>query len=617
LRESRKYKNKQASLPKKSFGEILRCTKGLTQMKKLYDKSSHDLTRWGFWLCVTVLCMARLVLAAQGRLYLEPENSPIDDQMMYNAAVSITKGNWLGAYAYNTIAKMMFFSVWLAFVHWTGVPYLVANALLGIAAALFVAFALAPILKKKTWMIGAFFMLSCCPVFFDAYNYRVYRDSITIQLMLFAFGGVIGFVLRWMNTDKASRRSSYFYAIVGGLGFGTSWLNREDGIWLLPFCVCFAAAGVVVVAKGAEKKDIGKKICHALSCCVVYTAVTGLCLVSYAGMNLKTYGRFILSDLTSRDFTTAYGLLTGIEDEGTGAYRPITRATRQKLYDNSTFFAQLEPYWESPLVLNGYGNIETGEYNGSFYYALRLANQLYGQYEDAVQTKAFYEQIVQELLRLDQKGIISISHKRASTLAIWKNEYLLPTLQEVGNGIKMAVWLNNLCVEPTFSTYSKQDIVDEMQGYMHSQIVQKGIFAEGTDKPYYNLLQRMAFTVENNIVWIWRVGIVPALIFTVGGVVCSGKKKLGWLFLKDDISDCKMQAVKRERFLVWLLICGMLLSALLRCGIMAYMEVTTFGIGTHLMYLSTATPLLGLAGLSGVKWFCDGLYSKKKSEDQS
>ena len=39
----------------------------------------------------------------------------------------------------------------------------------------------------------------------------------------------------------------------------------------------------------------------------------------------------------------------------------------------------------------------------------------------------------------------------------------------------------------------------------------------------------------------------------------------------------------------------------MRCALMSYMEVTVFHIGTYLMYLSTASPLFGLAGLLGLQ----------------
>lgn len=593
-------------------------------MSKLWNRQQKDLTRFALILAVAVLCAIRLVLATQGQLYLEPENSPIDDQLMYNAAVSISNGQWLGAYAYNTIAKYMFFSVWLAFVHWTGLPYLVANAALGLAGAWVLASALRPVLKKRSWVLGAFFLLAYCPVGFDRYNYRIYRDSITVALLMLAFGGLIGAVLRALplKTGSSSLRgpaqspvpdptktasapksesgptgkqtlSGWLYAAVGGLGLGASWLNREDGIWLLPFCLCFLVLGAVALLKTVGFK---KSFTSLLSFCLPFVLLAG-CLAAYAGMNLHYYGRFILSDFTSRDFTQAYGLLTGIEDENTGRRRPITKATRQLLYDNSDFFAELEPYWESGMVLGGYGSRDEGEYGGSFYYGLRLANQLAGHYTDAVETQHFYEQMTQELRRLEKEGILSIPHASASTIPYWRNDYLAPTLKEFGSSINMTLFCTNFDPNPSFSVFSKTELVADMQNYLNGEIVPPKVFAAGTDEPYHTLLQRAAFTFETVLCWAWRILVVPACLagLWMAGAGC----KKGFAFLFSRRALCQGQPVPCS-YPVWVLLWGLGLSVLLRCAIMAYMEVTVFGIGTYLMYLSTAVPLAGLFGLLGV-----------------
>ncbi len=556
-------------------------------MSKLYDRRSRDLTAVGLVLAVVLLCAVRLVLASFGRLYLEPENSPIDDQLMYNAAVSITNGEWLGPYAYNTIAKQMFFSVWLAFIHWLGAPYLIANAALTLAGAWVMAAALRPVLQKRLWVLGAFFLLAYCPVGFDQYNYRVYRDSITIPLMLLAIGGIAGAVLRLVLPQAGKRNAAgWAFAVVGGLGLGASWLNREDGVWLLPFCCCFVLIGAVVLLK----KNGLRKSLTALACLCLPFALLGGCLAAYADMNYKYYDRFILSDLTSKDFTTAYGLLVGIEDPETGACRPISQTTRKKLYQNSTFFAALEPHWESPRVLGAYGSAEQGIYGGSFYYGTRLANQLAGQYVDPLETKAFYEEMAAELLRLEAEGVITISHKTRSTVPWWRGEYLAPTVKELGNGLWMALTCDTFASRPRLSVYSKDDLVAQMLEYLGGDIVRG--YAAGTDKPYQNPLHKLATDI---LCWSWRILILPAMALALWAVFSGCRQGFGTVFgpRKD------MQA--NESFWRWVLLCGLLLSGLLRCALMAYMEVTVFDIGTYLMYLSTAVPLFGLSGLLGIK----------------
>lgn len=559
-------------------------------MKGLLDKNSHDLSRMGLVLAIVLLCVVRLLLAAQGRLFLEPENAPIDDQLMYTAARSVTAGQWLGPYAYNTIGKHMFFAVWLAGAHWLGVPYLVANALLHLLGSWVTASALFPVLKKRLWVLAAFFLLAYCPVGFDQYNYRIYRDSITVALMLLALGGFAGLVLR---LDAPRRKTAWVYSVVGGLGLGASWLNREDGVWLLPFCCCLVVLGGWAFCKAAAPGARWKALAAKLPCLGLPFALLAACLALYAGVNKAYYGRFIVSDLTSRDFTTAYGLLAGIEDEGTGACRPVTRATRQLLYQNSAFFAELEPYWESPVVLNGYGSKESGEYNGSYYYALRLCNALAGQYQDALETQRFYEQMAQELRCLEQQGVIRITAFHRSTVPFWRGAYLTPTLQELGNGLQMSVFCTTFDPGPRFSVYSKQEMVDEICAYVKGDIV-KG-YREGSDQPYYNPLQRAAFLLEKLLCWLWRAYIVVALAAALWWAVAGCRQGFGVLFGRRgaDRADAG--------FWRWVLIWGTCLSALLRCALMAYMEATVFHIGTYLMYLSTAVPLWGLAGLLGLR----------------
>ena len=50
----------------------------------------------------------------------------------------------------------------------------------------------------------------------------------------------------------------------------------------------------------------------------------------------------------------------------------------------------------------------------------------------------------------------------------------------------------------------------------------------------------------------------------------------------------------------WLLLLGLLGMALLRCAMIAFVEVSSFGIGTSTMYLATVHPLLILFAAVGI-----------------
>ena len=99
------------------------------------------LSRRTFWvLCALLVCL-RLTLTGFQQAYIWVGGAPLDDELMFRAANSITAGQWLGAYDYLTLSKAMFFPVWLALLHALHLPYLISGAALWCGAALTAAFA--------------------------------------------------------------------------------------------------------------------------------------------------------------------------------------------------------------------------------------------------------------------------------------------------------------------------------------------------------------------------------------------------------------------------------------------------------------------------------------------
>lgn len=61
----------------------------------------------------------------------------------------------------------------------------------------------------------------------------------------------------------------------------------------------------------------------------------------------------------------------------------------------------------------------------------------------------------------------------------------------------------------------------------------------------------------------------------------------------------------------WLLLFGIFGIALLRCAMIAFVEVSSFGIGTSTMYLATVHPLLVLYAFTGLL-----LYGRPRKTDE-
>ena len=112
---------------------------------KLFQK---EMSRRRFWLWVLALIALRLALCSQQRVYTWIDGAPLDDELMFQWAQSISAGQWLGPYDFLTLSKRPFFAVWLALLNRLGIPYLLGGQALWCAAALAGALAFAPVIKK-------------------------------------------------------------------------------------------------------------------------------------------------------------------------------------------------------------------------------------------------------------------------------------------------------------------------------------------------------------------------------------------------------------------------------------------------------------------------------------
>ncbi|MBR3354681.1 MAG: hypothetical protein IKG47_04910, partial [Oscillospiraceae bacterium] len=104
-------------------------------MKKLIAKLKmfwehfleDDLTNREYITGVAVIFALKLILVCMQMIQIFPGEAEVDDELMFYAAKSIGRGEWLGPYSWATIAKSMGFSVWLWLLHVLHIPYLIGN----------------------------------------------------------------------------------------------------------------------------------------------------------------------------------------------------------------------------------------------------------------------------------------------------------------------------------------------------------------------------------------------------------------------------------------------------------------------------------------------------------
>ncbi len=529
-----------------------------------------------FWLCVALLVCLRCALTAFQQAYTWVGGAPLDDELMFRAANAVTAGEWLGVYDYLTLSKAMFFPLWLALLHALHLPYLVAGAGLWCAASLLAAFAAAPLWRKKEpgrvrlYTLGLFALLACLPSSWAAYTLRVYRDNIFPALCLFFFAGMAGAALRAVLCPAGKTRL-WPWLLAAGAGLACACLDREDaGLFLLPFGAAATLILLVVLARARRWRACAAQL--------IPYGVLAAAVLAFCGMNQSRYGVFALSDFSEGPFAAAIGAMMRVDTGNDDPLLSVPADARQKLY---AAVPELEPlaYWleEDPQMRNDFQDPERQDYRaGSFYWAIRRAAQYEGVY-DSARTAADYWQGVADAVNAacDDGTLPSRTGKRAATSQPVKLSYVAPTLAETARSVVHVLAFADCAPYETARSIGTGEDIAQWSAYLHCGF--NSAAEAGKDTPYYSPYQKLVFGFMEAVAWVYRALLWLGLL---AGLACH---------------FAALPAVLRRRtagaVVPWLLLLGLLGMALLRCAMIAFVEVSSFGIGTSTMYLATVHPL--------------------------
>lgn len=552
------------------------------------------LTRRAFWvLCALLVCL-RLALTGFQQAYTWVGGAPLDDELMFRAAQNITAGAWLGAYDYLTLSKAMFFPVWLALLHALHLPYLIGGAALWCGASLLATFAFSPLWRKKApdaaraLTLALFAALAFLPSSWASYTLRVYRDNIFPALCLYFFAGMAGMALRAVLEVE---KPLWPWLLAAGAGLACAYLDREDaGLFLLPF----AGAATVIVAVVLA----GKRRWKALAAQLIPYAMLGIGVLSFCTLNYTHYGVFALSDFSEGSFAAAMGAMMRVDTDSTKPYLSVPADAREKIY---AAVPELEPlsYWleEDDQLQNDFRDPDLDDYRaGSFYWAIRRAAQFEGVYADA-QTAAAYWQTVADKINAacDAGQLPSRTGERVATSQPITAAYVAPTLAETWNSFWHVVGFRDCKPYEALRSIGTAEDIAEWSGYLHCGF--NAAAEAGKDTPYYSPLQKLVFAVMQGWTWVYSAVLtVCALCAVVLQIV--------------EILPQRRRKCTAETVVPWLLLFGIFGIALLRCAMIAFVEVSSFGIGTSTMYLASVHPLLAVYAFVGL--FLYGRPRKRK-----
>lgn len=369
-----------------------------------------------------------------------------DDRLFLNLASELLHGRWLGPYNNLTLAKGPFYPLWIAATFMLGVPLLLSQHLLYIAACTIFVIALRPLLPRPTILLLIYAILLFNPISYtDGVMTRVIREGIYPSLTILIVAGATGLLARH---DRPLKILLFWSS---GIGFALSalWLTREEGIWIVPsmlFIIGFTAMKIWQT----KMPDWRKRLLFCVLPLIIWVVAIGI----VAGINKACYGVFTTVDSRSHDFLAAYGALSRVKHPRWQPYIPVPKETRERIYKVSPAFAELKPFLEGDCYKK-WSSVSCNALSicddiggGWFMWALRDAAAAAGHYTSGASAAKYYRQVAAEINTACANHSLDCGAKRASLMPPWRSEYAWPLIKTV---VRAAVFLVRF---EGFSAYS-------------------------------------------------------------------------------------------------------------------------------------------------------------------
>jgi len=380
------------------------------------------------------LCAAALLIlfklwlvSAQSINAVGPANH--DDAMFINLAHHILGGRWLGPYNEFTLAKGPMYPLFIVGVFILGIPLFTAQQLFYASACGLMVKALQPLIKNRGILFSIFTVLLFNPVTYDSIVHsRVLRQNILHSLVLFIVAGLIALYAH----RNGPKRRLLTWAVVTGIALPAFWLTREEGIWLMP-CVGLLWLFVTVAIWLQRAADRTHRIALLALPALMWLGGVGI----VAGLNFHYYGIFTTCEFRETDFKDAFGAMLRVEPLKWQQYLPISRESRERMYNVSPALAEVQPILEGSAGEGWAWLCESITHHpakdheivvGWLMWALRSAAIEKGHGHNGAEVMAYYSKIAREINDACDRGVLIGGKKRSGFMPPLRREYLQPFL---------------------------------------------------------------------------------------------------------------------------------------------------------------------------------------------
>jgi len=343
-------------------------------------------------------------------------DTPHDDLLFVTQAHNLLNGSWLGEYNQLTLIKGQFYPIFIALGYYLGIPLLLFQQLLYALASFVAVWAVAPAVKKR-WLLLLFFLVLVLNPF--SYNYpavgRVLRLGIYAPLGMLVFATILGLVVR----SGDSWKRTIGWAASCGICLAAFWNTREESIWIVPSLAIFYLPLLWSLRNHQRPSLLGRLFVFILPFIILFGINFAL-----VHKNDSAYGIPARIELDTAEFKSAYGGLLRIKTDDWLQFFPVTFAARQKAYQVSPAFQEVEPYLDGSIGKRWMALCVCGDLPAAFFiWAFRDSVAAAGYYKNGPETLDYYRRMGEEIDQACDNGTLDCRPRITSLIPAWHREY--------------------------------------------------------------------------------------------------------------------------------------------------------------------------------------------------
>lgn len=303
---------------------------------------------------------------------------------------------WWAPYSWTAFVRPCAYPLFIAVVHFLGIPLRIGIELIQMAGFAAVVVALRKAAVPRVLCLFIFAAMTLHPAVLTFNNYSM-SDSFYAAILPLALGGS----LLTLFTAK------FLHAAWTGVAYAVLWNTREES-FLIP-----AILLVLLVLALLLRRNTPSRKAHAMFWLKRMALLTGTMSVLVAAVysaNYATFRSFAKSDMSSPAFESAFKALLRIRPSYSLRFISVNVEALKMAYEVSPAFARLKPEFEALPGRNWtnpvFETLSIREYGPWFMWALRNMTANAGYYKDPVETNRFHREIAREINQACDEGRI-------------------------------------------------------------------------------------------------------------------------------------------------------------------------------------------------------------------